>query len=280
MSRFQLPYFDQIIDKLDNEPDSTVALAFRRHYHWGYFDTPEAADDSLDRYLVAAEAMTERVCDAAGVADGQRILDVGCGFGGTLDHLNHRLSDCELVGLNIDGRQLRKARLLVEPRSANKVSFVEADACRLPFPTASFDVVLAVECIFHFASRKQFFREARRVVTPGGSLALSDFVLQGDSIAEAGEWMTSGDQAESAFYGSNSRPLTSGGYQRIGAGSGFERLTDDDVTANTLPTYPSMRRLYRESNIADGEAATDYLEESARQGVVGYHILSFGARDR
>src|SRR5438034_5931485 len=44
----------------------------------------------------------------------------------------------------------------------------EADACALPFPDASFDRVLAVECIFHFPSRLRFLKEAARVLKPGG----------------------------------------------------------------------------------------------------------------
>jgi hypothetical protein len=36
-----------------------------------------------------------------------------------------------------------------------------------------------------------------------------------------------------------------------------------------------MRRLYREAGLSDGEAATDYLEQMAARGYVGYHILAF-----
>jgi len=41
-----------------------------------------------------------------------------------------------------------------------------ADACRLPFPDASFNHVLCVEAMFHFASRRTFFAEAARVLSP------------------------------------------------------------------------------------------------------------------
>ena len=83
-----------IIERLEALPDSSLARAFERHVHWGYFASPETADDSVERYVAAAEELTRRMCEAAGVADGLNILDVGCGFGGTIDHLNAHLATC------------------------------------------------------------------------------------------------------------------------------------------------------------------------------------------
>ncbi|HEY6391254.1 MAG TPA: hypothetical protein VIX89_08255, partial [Bryobacteraceae bacterium] len=78
---FDLPYFDEIIDRLARSPDSSLSRAVQRHVHWGLFSAPYTDDDSLTGFLVAAEAMTERVCAAARVRSGLHILDVGCGFG-------------------------------------------------------------------------------------------------------------------------------------------------------------------------------------------------------
>jgi ubiquinone/menaquinone biosynthesis C-methylase UbiE len=275
MSRFDLPYFDQIIDRLDGEPSSEVAAAFKRHVHWGYFATPETSDTSLEGYVVAAEAMTQRVCTAAGARDGLSILDVGCGFGGTIDHLNRQLDKTDFVGLNIDGRQLARARQLVEARPNNTVEFVEGDACDLPFADRQFDVVLAVECAFHFRSRKQFLREVARVTKPGGALALTDFVLPPAGLAPLTAWMQSSGVPESDFYGPNRKPLTAQAYDRLGRSAGFLSADDENITTNTLPTYPAMRRLYNQAGLPDGEAATTYLEELAVGGFMEYHVIAF-----
>jgi SAM-dependent methyltransferase len=270
-----LPYFDQLLEQLARAPDSKVSKTMSRHVHWGYFGSP-VSDASVTSCVSAAEAMTERVCRAARVADGLRILDVGCGFGGTVAFLNEHLSGCELVGLNIDERQLARARQLVSPRAGNRVSFVQADAVALPFDDGAFDVVLAVECIFHFSSRKTFFNEARRVLRPGGTLALSDFIVNGDKIDEMAEWTAA--NAGNNFFGVKTAALCTGTYPRLARVAGFTVLSDEDVTANTMPTYVGLRNIYGEAEMHDGVAAAAYLEELSRRGFFEYRILSFEAK--
>ena len=53
---------------------------------------------------------------------------------------------------------------MVLPHGKNRIEFVEGDACDMPFPDASFDLVLAVECAFHFPSRAKFFSEVPMII--------------------------------------------------------------------------------------------------------------------
>ncbi len=272
-----LPYFDDLLEQIARTPDSSLSRAFQRHVHWGYYASPESTDDSLDAYLVAAEAMSERVCQAARVRNGLRILDVGCGVGGTIAHMNEHLSGCQLVGLNIEERQLVRAREWVKPQNGNTIEFVQGDACAMPFADGQFDAVMAVECIFHFPSRKTFFGEARRVLRPGGTLAVSDFVVDGDKLDELVAWTESSGSDQGTYFGPTTRVPSSDTYARLGRAKGFAALSDVDITPETMPTYLFWRRLYRDNGIPRGVQGTAHFEETARRGFIQYRVLSFEA---
>jgi SAM-dependent methyltransferase len=269
-----LPYFEEIIDRLESDPDARITQAFSRNVHWGYFANPDLVDDSVESFLIAAEELNRRICDVGGVGDGLRILDVGCGFGGAVDYLNHRLSGCEVVGLNIDGRQLERAREFVKPKNGNEITFIEGDACDLPLDGGTFDVVLAIECIFHFRSRKLFLQEAKRVLEPGGMLALSDFVLNPATLPAFASWAKANESSLRSFFGSTSA-ITPTAYRRRAPACGLDLIVDEDITLNTMPTYQFLRRAFRASGLSDRERPSSFLEALTREGLLEYHIMGF-----
>lgn len=273
-TKVQLPYFDLLFEQF-HKGNQDALQAFGRHVHWGYWDYPAVADGTAADFGAAAERLCRRVCDAGGVGNGLRILDCGCGFGGTIASLNERFANVELVGVNIDPRQLTRAREQVQPRTGNQIEFVEADACQLPFEDGSFDVVLAVECIFHFPSRERFFQQARRVLRKGGRLALCDFVPVRALLPVLKFASQFSGASVARTYGNMDGYFTLADYRNLGQTAGFFPGLEEDITVNTLPTYPAMRRFCLDTAQIEMERVTAGQEWLSRLGLSRYMILSF-----
>jgi SAM-dependent methyltransferase len=274
------PYFDHLFALLQQEDPDTVA-AFGRHAHWGYWDDPATFDGSAGNYAEAAERLCRLVCDAAAIRDGLAVLDVGCGFGGTVASLNERFDRLDLVGVNIDARQLARAAREVKPRGANRIRFVCGDACKLPAAPARFDVVLAVECIFHFPDRARFFHEAAHALRPGGALTLCDFIPEEEllPLLEQPEFNPLFNESTKASYGRIDVQCSTEAYRKLGAAAGLSLAGEVDMTRNTLPTYRFLRNHMQGWDNAELSAhfdrATALLEKVSQKGFVRYKILTF-----
>lgn len=105
-----------------------------------------------------------------------RIVDLGCGTGGTFLFLADRLpsSSWKGVAVTLSPLQVRRARESFERRGiADRCSVVEADYVAVP-ETGPFDVAVAVESFVHCPEPAAFFREVARLLAPGGRLLLCD----------------------------------------------------------------------------------------------------------
>ena len=96
----------------------------------------------------------------------KRVLDLGTGTGRAAFLLARRYPDAEVVGADLAAEMLVEARNLTPSELADRVRFEEADAERLPYPEASFDLVSLANMI-------PFFDELARVTAPGGTVVFS-----------------------------------------------------------------------------------------------------------
>jgi ubiquinone/menaquinone biosynthesis C-methylase UbiE len=266
-----LPYFDLLMD--EREVGGATGQLWEQQVHWGYWENPGSADGTYADYLTAMAQMNVVLFEAGKVADGQRLLDVGCGFGGTIQQINAAHSHMDLTGLNIDPRQLVAAEAQTKATNGNRMAWVEADACQLPFDDSSFDRILAVECIFHFPSRERFLAEAARVLKPGGYLAVSDFVPTSAFFGKTPFWMAIRTRIAKSYGSLGDVPLRS--YKAMGKRAGLQLEVNRNIRKNTLPTYPFLLKFFREHGSKVLITGTRWMKWLSRLGLVQYRVYTF-----
>lgn len=105
---------------------------------------------------------------------GMRLLDVGCGVGSITLDLAELVAPGVVVGVDMDEAQLTIAREAAATRGLTNASFTVGSVYELPFANASFDVALAHTLLLHLSDQLRALRELRRVLAPGGLVAVSD----------------------------------------------------------------------------------------------------------
>jgi ubiquinone/menaquinone biosynthesis C-methylase UbiE len=118
----------------------------------------------------------ETLCEAVDLRGGQRVLDVAAGNGNATLAAARRFAD--VVSTDYVGALLERGR---ERAAAERlpVTFQEADAEALPFPDASFDVVLSTFGVMFTPNQQKAASELARVCRPGGKIGMANWTPEG-----------------------------------------------------------------------------------------------------
>ena len=151
--------------------DQLLERLWGEHIHLGYYGKPTKRRD----FREAKADFVEALAHWGGLdklPPGSRLLDVGCGIGGS-SRLLASSYGFEVVGISISPAQVERARQLTPAKLS--CSFAVMDALNLNFDAAEFDAVWTVECAPHIANKQGFADELMRVLKPGGLLVAADW---------------------------------------------------------------------------------------------------------
>ena len=163
-------YYDRSTRRFLAMGGSGEALAIHR---------PLWADGVATRAQAAAHVndLIARAAEAALPAPPDRVIDLGCGVGGSLFHLAQRWRDSAFCGITLSAEQVCLAQGYARAQGLEeRCQFLRSDFT-LPTTLPPGDLVIAVESHVHAPSAQAFLRAALRHLRPGGVLVLVDDML-------------------------------------------------------------------------------------------------------
>jgi 27-O-demethylrifamycin SV methyltransferase len=252
--------------------------------HYGVFTTGE------EDLSVATRRLTDLMIDAARLAPGYEVLDVGCGTGGPAFRLAAE-HGVKVVGITTSAIGVETARRLAAQEGVEeRVEFACRDGMDNGFPDNAFDRVWVLESSHLMRRRDRLIAECARVLRPGGVLALCDIVLQRPMpFEEVRRLREPLSLLRTVFGDARMEPL--GVYAELARQNDLVVDEERDLTVETRPTLARWREnaeRHREAVVAklseqgwqDFVDACTVLENFWSDGTLGYGLLAASKPER
>ena len=214
--------------------DQLLERLWGEHIHLGYYGQSNSGRDfrAAKQDFVDALAHWGQIDQ---LPPGTRVLDVGCGIGGSSRRLASRYG-YDVLGISISPGQVERARALTP--SGLSCEFRTMDALKLDLPDACMDVVWTVECAPHIADKQGFANELLRVLKPGGKLVAADWNQRDDSrrsFSGLERWVLEQLRVQWAHPAFSSIPSFRANLENSPVA--LEKLTTGDWSRETLPSW-------------------------------------------
>lgn len=124
----------------------------------------------------AEEAMLALYGERAQLADGQRILELGCGWGSLTLWMAERFPNARITGVSNSRTQREHILGQAAARGLGNVEIITTDVNRLELPEGAFDRVVSIEMFEHMRNYRTLLGNIARWLAPGGQLFVHIFV--------------------------------------------------------------------------------------------------------
>ena len=160
--RFTILYFDLVTDFYE--------FGWGRSFHFA----PRVPGESFKASLTRHEHF---LAPALELGPGMVAADLGCGIGGPLLEIA-RHTGAKIVGVNSNGYQLERARMLTEEAGLTHLAeFMHCDFLNVDAPDSSFDAVYAIEATCCAPDKPSIYGEILRLLKPGGLFGAYEYCL-------------------------------------------------------------------------------------------------------
>lgn len=205
-----------------DELDSFYREIWGEHVHHGYWRTGK------ETAAQATEALVRMLADTLAVTPGQRLVDIGCGYGAAARFLADR-HGADVTGFTVSSAQAAQAR----PPSRGRVTVLHHDWLSNNLAPASFDNAYAIESSEHMVDKGRFFAEAFRTLKPGGSLAIFAW-LAAEAVTS---WQHRHLLEPICREGRLPSMGTESDYLRLAGAAGFHSVSAEDLSDRVSRTW-------------------------------------------
>lgn len=170
--------------------DGILEYYWGEHIHLGYYSPEDMARGYKKKDFIQAKYdFIDEMMKFGGIypvdyaSTGAKVLDVGCGFGGTSRYLAKKLGpQSDVTGITLSPKQVeRGTELAAKQGVAENTNFMVMDALKMEFPDDTFDIVWACESGEHMPDKKAYINEMMRVLKPGGTFVMACWSQRDDS---------------------------------------------------------------------------------------------------